>query len=220
MFNRLMFGNKEKIFLHFPNDFFCGIPGEPSGKNRKFDFKECPVIDDCNVLKSLVQITVDEDEVQRRIRAFIDMKRSEANENVRDFIDSNIEDSCARVNSCVYRIKDSKGHLRVRKVKNESGPAVTASPAPATAQPASFDSIDERLRGAESFLKLDSAAIPKDVYQRLKMIEDHIADLRAISPEYSQFLAAKGGSAGSAVKKTVYSLEDLDRIILKMETGD
>lgn len=163
---------------------------------------------------SLVQITVDEDEVQRRIQAFIDKKRSEANENnVRDFIEGRMEDSCARVNSCMYRIKDSKGHLRVRKVKNESGPLDTASSEPA---PTSFDSIDERLRGAETFLRIDRTAIPKDVYQRLKFIEDHIADLKTISPEYSQFIAARG----SAVKKkTVYSLEDLDRIIANMETN-
>lgn len=144
------------------------------------------------------------------------MKRSEADQNnVRDFIDSSLQDSCARVNSCVYRIKDSKGHLRVRKVKNESGPIDSASMA--TVLAGSTDSIDERLRVAETFHKLDATAIPKDVYQRLKLIEDRIAELKTISPEYSQFIAVQ---RSAVKKKTVYSLEDLDRIILKIETND
>lgn len=61
-----------------------------------------------------MQIKVDEDEIARRINKFIENKRDEINRsNIQDFIETKAEDdSCARVNSVVFRIKDSKGHLK------------------------------------------------------------------------------------------------------------
>lgn len=68
-------------------------------------------------MKHLIQINADESEVDRRINCFVDRKREEIDmNNVRDFIvptDSEdlLEYSCARVNSSVFRKKDSNTHL-------------------------------------------------------------------------------------------------------------
>lgn len=46
--------------------------------------------------------------------------------------------------------------------------------------------IEERLQGLETQLSLDKA-VPKNVYQRLKHLEDRLILLESISPEYVQF---------------------------------
>jgi hypothetical protein len=165
-----------------------------------------------------VQISVDESEVKRRIEAFISRKREEINQNnLTDFIEEQGEDLCARVSSNIYRIKDSKGHLKIRRIRNEIGPLDDRSIAKHKVDENSekiFSSIDERLKETENFLKLKSSAVPKDVYQRLKIIEDHISLLQSISPEYSQFLVH---NESSQKYKTVYSVNDLDKIIASME---
>ena len=63
---------------------------------------------------SLIQINANEQEVCRRIKCFIEKKREEIDRsNVHDFIESGSDvDSCARVNSVIFRTKDSKGHLK------------------------------------------------------------------------------------------------------------
>lgn len=46
--------------------------------------------------------------------------------------------------------------------------------------------IEERLSNAECHLKLHGP-VPKDIYSRLKQIEDRILHLEGLSPEYFQF---------------------------------
>jgi hypothetical protein len=46
--------------------------------------------------------------------------------------------------------------------------------------------IEERLKNAECHLKLHGP-VPKDIYSRLKQIEDRILYLEGLSPEYFQF---------------------------------
>jgi hypothetical protein len=46
--------------------------------------------------------------------------------------------------------------------------------------------IEERLNNAERHLKLHGP-VPKDIYSRLKKIEDRILHLEGLSPEYFQF---------------------------------
>lgn len=171
-------------------------------------------MDEFEIPESLVQVKVDENEMMNRIKSFIELKRKEINENnLRDFIDDGNEDSCARVSSNVYRIKDSKGHLRIRRIKNESGPTVKMSEHESND---SFCGISERLEKAEAFFKFEFKSIPKDVYQRLKQIEDQIAHLKTISPEYSKFVIRKDSAPR---KKAVYAISDLDKIIASMETN-
>lgn len=80
------------------------------------NFDECPVAA-IPISKNLIQIHVDEHEVNRRVNCFVDRKREEINiNNIQDFIEpANVveeEFSCARVNSSIFRNKNSNTHLR------------------------------------------------------------------------------------------------------------
>lgn len=174
----------------------------------------CPIENDIVVAKDLQQIRVDEPEIRRRIACFINRKRDEINSNnIQDFITeaSSIQDkdlSCARVNSTVYRIKDSKSHLKIHRVKNETGPQTTnyknalnklmenvtsaklkSDPNVAIKSSSLSSGLQERLENAESFLNLHTEQLStKPIFQRLKDIENRILYLETLSPEYSHFL--------------------------------
>lgn len=174
----------------------------------------CPIENDIVVAKDLQQIRVDEPEIRRRIACFINRKRDEINSNnIQDFITeaSSIHDndlSCARVNSTVYRIKDSKSHLKIHRVKNETGPQTTnyknalnklmenvtsaklkSDPNFAVKSSSLSSGLQERLENAESFLNLHTEQLStKPIFQRLKEIENRILYLETLSPEYSHFL--------------------------------
>lgn len=45
--------------------------------------------------------------------------------------------------------------------------------------------VAERLRAAEEYVS--AAPVGRDVYRRLKQVEDRIAELQSISPEYAHF---------------------------------
>lgn len=83
-------------------------------KRNKLNIDDCKIIDSHAVPSSLIQINADEQEVCRRIKCFIEKKREEIDRsNIHDFIETGSDvDSCARVNSVVFRTKDSKGHLK------------------------------------------------------------------------------------------------------------
>lgn len=103
------------MYLQF-NDFFLILFTEATLKRKrnKFNIDDCKVMDLQTVPSSLIQINADEQEVYRRIKCFIEKKREEIDKtNVHDFIETGSDvDSCARVNSVVFRTKDSKGHLK------------------------------------------------------------------------------------------------------------
>lgn len=184
-------------------------------KKQKLNFDDCRVVDELGIPAALVQMTVDETEIQRRIQSFVDQKQVVINQNnLRDFIDGGNNDSCARVVSNVYRIKDSKGHLRIRRTKNETGPMDVKSISDSPAKKI-FSSINERLENAEEFLNLAPNSIPKDIYHRLKLIEDQIMHLQTVSPEYSQFVTRMDSMSN---KKAIYTIGDLDKMIESMES--
>lgn len=169
----------------------------------------CPISNDIVVSNSLLQIRADEMEIKRRIASFIGRKREEINNsNVHDFITDTQADEmrCARINSTIYRIKGSKGHLKVHRVKNETGPQTTnykialdklmennspvkIKPDPdAPAKPLS-SGIEERISNVEGHLNIAAENLStKTVFERLKAIEDKILYLETLSPEYSHFL--------------------------------
>ncbi|GAB0087505.1 Molybdopterin synthase catalytic subunit [Sergentomyia squamirostris] len=172
----------------------------------KINFQLCPVVGH-DVPKHLVQITTNHAEIERRIEMFVERKREEINtSNIEDFIEQDIEESCARVQSAVYRIKDSKGHLKVRHVKNEYGPQTLRenytnvlnklqeqSPEYSlNRKKVKFDhdfrnfGISERLKSMEGHLKIPSSS--EDIFQRIKTLEDRILYLESVSPEYIHFL--------------------------------
>lgn len=182
----------------------------------------CPINNDIVVSRDLLQIKADEAEIKRRIASFINRKREEINNsNVQDFIavkpnvgddDKHGEDDdgmkCARVNSTVYKINGSKGHLRVHRVKNEFGPQTTnyktalnklmenSSPIkikPDPDMPSTTilsSGIQERIMNAEAHLNVNGNSTTKSVFERLKAIEEKILYLETLSPEYTHFLVS------------------------------
>lgn len=176
----------------------------------------CPINTDIAISRDLLQIKADESEIKRRIASFIGRKREEINNsNVHDFITNEMTDNndaddmrCARVNSTVHRINGSKGHLKVHRVKNETGPQTmnykTAldklmennnSPIKIKNDPDEpikpiSSGIQERLMNAENHLNLNKNVSTKTVFERLKAIEDRILYLETVSPEYSHFFVS------------------------------
>lgn len=201
--------------------FFSFVAPAPQPQKRSKRTKSpvnfdicCPINDDIAISRDLLQIRADESEMKRRIASFIGRKREEINSNnVQDFIaekpsDDDVNDMrCARVNSTVYRIKGSKGHLKVHRVKNETGPQSmnykTAldklmennSPIKIKTDPDAntktlSSGIQERIMNAEAHLNLRHNPSTKTVFERLKAIEDRILYLETVSPEYSHFFVS------------------------------
>lgn len=199
--------------LNFPAYLFIADAKSPQKRTKRirsdinFDIC-CPINNDIIVPNDLLQIRADEMEIKRRLNCFIERKREEIDiNNVHDFIAEecvNDDSTCARVNSTVHRVKGTNTHLKVHRVKNEFGPQTvnytnaldklmqTASPmkikldpdAPTIPVP---QSINERLVNAEKFLNLPSTDT-KSIFERLKVIENRILYLEALSPEYGHFL--------------------------------
>ncbi|XP_063387463.1 molybdopterin synthase catalytic subunit [Cydia fagiglandana] len=170
--------------------------------------------------KNLIQINVSTEELQKRIQNFIERKREQVNiSNIHDFIpgveESETEDTCARVRTQFMKRSDSKGHLKIRKVHNEWGPQTVSSPP----QPAPLPgAIAERVLNIEKFLNMGPVA--PDIYRRLKEMEDRIAQLQAISPEYADFWKTQKDCNEREQKPTVdfiYSADDIARKIEQLE---
>ncbi|KAF4520615.1 hypothetical protein B566_EDAN007480, partial [Ephemera danica] len=160
---------------------------------------------------SLVQIKATPEEVRRRIECFISRKRQDVNRiNIRDFCTRSLDslgqqeegeeevvESCARIDAVLVPRKDSKSHLRVRRVLNTWGPQTTGidpgSMPTTTCRRNDIDTkpnlpglppgVAERLSNVEDHLGINKA-VPSNIYKRLKMIEDRILYLESISPEY------------------------------------
>nr|CAD7447986.1 unnamed protein product [Timema bartmani] len=149
-------------------------------------------------------------QIERRILSFIERKREQVNlSNIHDFCyrdNVQVEASCARVNAVLLCRKDSKSHLRVRRVLNQWGPqtrgvdpgSVSDPRDPALIHnqpqegmvvkkepPGVAVGIEERLRNVETHLTV-KGPVPSDIYARLKQIEDRILYLESVSPEYFQ----------------------------------
>ena len=136
-----------------------------------------------NVDPSLVQITASNDEINGRINQFIAAKRADIdNANIMEFCGEVTDDpnagggSCARTNAVLTKKRDSKSHLRKSVVANQKGPSMTSV-------------LDDRLNNLETAAGVNPTPsdplppIPKDVYERLKVLEDRLLLLERISPD-------------------------------------
>ncbi|KAJ8714233.1 hypothetical protein PYW08_007853 [Mythimna loreyi] len=177
--------------------------------------------------KTLVQINVSCEELQQRINNFIERKREQVNiSNIHDFIPDKQDDmeteTCARVRTQFVRRSDSKGHLKIRKVHNEWGPQTVTAADMYPDQPDNSglpSSIAERVVAIEKYLNI--GPVSKDIYRRLKDMEDKIADLQAVSPEYAQFWKT-GRDSDMKQEGTVdyaFSADDIARKIEQLEKG-
>lgn len=138
----------------------------------------------------LIQIKATNEEIDERIEKFMKRKRNEINRcNVKDFcmkdIDTECEYSCARIDSVLIKRKDSKGHLQVNRVYNsycyrdQNDTEYLERHIPP-------NGIEERVKNLECQLSL-TTPVPRDIYERLKEVENRLMYLESVSPEYIQF---------------------------------
>lgn len=157
------------------------------------------VLDKIVVDPNLVQIRADSEELNRRIKSFIERKRQQVNTlNVQEFCchseRNDNENSCARVDAVLVRCKDSKSHVRVHRVLNTWGPQTIDQSTLCKAimnntiynNSNCFPVLDDRISTIESITRINKP-VSKDIYKRLKDIEDRILYLESISPEYKDF---------------------------------
>ncbi|KAK6621649.1 hypothetical protein RUM44_001456 [Polyplax serrata] len=145
----------------------------------------------------LIQVKANLEEINRRINSFIHRKREQINmSNIRNFCSENLDnpegDTCARVSAILKRRKDSKSHLKVHKVANMVGPQThglhstggsgTSADECSRINHSCPPGAEERLSNVETYLNIHQRS--KDVFSRLKAIEDKILFLESISPEY------------------------------------
>ncbi|XP_034941027.1 molybdopterin synthase catalytic subunit isoform X2 [Chelonus insularis] len=178
------------------------IPKSEFPNDCQDDKNEVKLITEDHVKKQIeldpdqVQVRADSAELKRRIDSFIFRKRQQVNSvNIQEFcchrnVNDENENSCARVDAILVRRKDSKSHVKVHRVCNLQGPQTNSiSSTRETNQKAleiNNPSLDERLSVAEKFLKINKP-VPRDIYQRIKNIEDRLLYLESISPEYGDF---------------------------------
>jgi len=119
--------------------------------------------------EELVQIQATNEEMDERIDKYIESKRSEIDaSNVLEFCEGRSEESngCARTDAVLAKKKDSKSHLRTSSVQN----------------PPMTQVLNERLNNAEEQMGVN-VPIPRDVYARLKALEDRLVLLERIAPQ-------------------------------------
>ncbi|XP_034177389.1 molybdenum cofactor synthesis 2B isoform X2 [Osmia lignaria lignaria] len=183
---------------------------------------------------NLVQIRATPDELNHRISSFIERKRQQVNiVNVQEFCchrdqsDEN-EDSCARVDAILIRRKDSKSHVKVHRVLNAWGPQMVdhhtlrkASMSGMNQTNSNYSSVlDDRISTTERILGINRP-VPKDIYERLKNIENRILYLEGISPEYKDFWKEEDINSLKGTfkptRKRTYSMAELDCKLHELE---
>ncbi|XP_019407501.1 PREDICTED: MAP3K12-binding inhibitory protein 1 isoform X1 [Crocodylus porosus] len=184
------------------------------------DLKEAHI----NFDPEVVQIKAGKAEIDRRISAFIERKQAEINENnVREFcnvIDCNQENSCARTDAVFTPYPGFKSHVKVSRVVNTYGPqtrsegAHGSNKASIPVRDCGNQAVEERLQNIEAHLRLQTGGpVPRDIYQRIKKLEDKILQLEGLSPEYFQSVNFSGKRRKVQPPHQNYSLAELDEKI-------
>ncbi|XP_057338394.1 molybdopterin synthase catalytic subunit [Microplitis mediator] len=173
-----------------------------------------------------VQVKASADELNRRIESFILRKRQHVNSvNIQEFcrhrhLNSQVENSCARVDAILIRRKDSKSHVKVHRVYNPHGPQTNFSSSnESNQQNTSLNSaLDERLSESERFLGI-AKPVPRDIYERVKKIEDKLLYLESISPEYKNICIPQDADddKNNPSNKRTFSTAELDTKLLELE---
>ncbi|NXL90996.1 MBIP1 protein, partial [Alectura lathami] len=183
----------------------------------------------------VVQIKAGKAEIDRRISAFIERKQAEINENnVREFcnvIDCNQENSCARTDAIFTPYPGFKSHIKVSRVVNTYGPQTRSEGTHGANHKASVpvhdcgnQAVEERLQNIEAHLRAFpdfslfvlvylGGPVPRDIYQRIKKLEDRILELEGLSPEYFQSVSCSGKRRKVQPPHQNYSLAELDEKI-------
>jgi hypothetical protein len=189
-------------------------PYPPKLKKIKLDFEQ--KVEVPNVSPHLIQIKASNADLNKRIENFVERKRNEINtNNIREFCtgDRTSEFTCARVDAVLQKRKDSKGHLQVSRVLNTYHRDQTSADYLTKYIPP--NGIDERLQNLEIQLSL-TTPVPKNIYARLKRLEDRMLYLESVSPEYINFWD-KTHLPNKFVKKKVFSVPEIDALIADLE---
>ncbi|KAM4898021.1 MAP3K12-binding inhibitory protein 1 isoform 6-T6 [Sylvia borin] len=151
----------------------------------------------------VVQIKAGKAEIDRRISAFIERKQAEINENnVREFC--NVID-CNQVS----RVVNTYGPQT--RSEGTHGPSHKAS---VPMHDCGNQAVEERLQNIEAHLRLQTGGpVPRDIYQRIKKLEDKILELEGLSPEYFQSVSCSGKRRKVQSPHQSYSLAELDEKI-------
>ncbi|XP_013971321.1 MAP3K12-binding inhibitory protein 1 isoform X6 [Canis lupus familiaris] len=217
-------GNKNEVNAKFP---ISDLQEEEKHEDCDLgDVKKTQIHFDPEV----VQIKAGKAEIDRRISAFIERKQAEINENnVREFcnvIDCNQENSCARTDAIFTPYPGFKSHVKevsylVSRVVNTYGPQTRPEGIQGSGhKPNSMlrdcgnQAVEERLQNIEAHLRLQTGGpVPRDIYQRIKKLEDKILELEGISPEYFQSVSFSGKRRKVQPPQQNYSLAELDEKI-------
>ncbi|XP_036143513.1 molybdopterin synthase catalytic subunit isoform X6 [Monomorium pharaonis] len=182
---------------------------------------------------NLIQVRANSEELNRRIESFIKRKRQQVNTmNVQEFCrysekSNDNENSCARVDAILIRRKDSKSHVKVHRVSNMWGPQTIDQSIlrKSVALNTSFNALsssvilDDRISATEHMIGMNKP-VPKDIYERLKNIEDRILYLESISPEYKDFWIKDINNLediSKPTRKRTYSMAELDLKLYELE---
>ncbi|KAK2104111.1 hypothetical protein P7K49_017967 [Saguinus oedipus] len=193
-------GNKNEV-----NDKFSFGDLQKEEKHKECDLGDVKKI---HFDPEVVQIKAGKAEIDRRISAFIERKQAEINENnVREFcnvIDCNQGATMAKSQVLQPTTSDyEKGFVErastcvtnvIPLVVNTYGPQTRPEGIPGSGhKPNSMlrdcgnQAVEERLQNIEAHLRLQTGGpVPRDIYQRIKKLEDKILELEGISPEYFQ----------------------------------
>ncbi|GFY49909.1 MAP3K12-binding inhibitory protein 1 [Trichonephila inaurata madagascariensis] len=154
--------------------------------------------------KNNVQINITSEQMRQRVNAFKNFKRQQKNEkNVQEYCGHPYIDelnplwghinTCARVDAIFVPRYSIKSRYKVTRVTNRWGPQAQSSNeanqntteperAPTCNRDSIVEAIQERLRSMEQHLHLNDTA-KKNIFQRLKELEDRIMYLESISPD-------------------------------------
>ncbi|XP_066262490.1 molybdopterin synthase catalytic subunit [Euwallacea similis] len=188
----------------------------PRRKKCKFDIVQEVQTD--YIPPHLIQIKASNSELDTRIEKFMERKRAEINaHNDREFFrcQKDPEYSCARIDATVPKRKDSKSHLQVERVLNcyQYRDQKDWNYMKKYIPP---NGIEERVHILESQLSLGNA-VPKNIYQRLKHLEDRLLLLESLSPEYLQFWEKSSVMSNKSLKKKIFLPSELDELIAEVE---
>ncbi|XP_039312810.1 molybdopterin synthase catalytic subunit isoform X2 [Solenopsis invicta] len=218
--------------------------GEPQWKENKESLKREDIQTAADVNEkvsnkdiidlNLIQVRANSEELNRRIESFIERKRQQVNTvNVQEFCrhseknDDN-ENSCARVDAILIRRKDSKSHVKVHRVANMWGPQTIDQSVLRKSvtnnisfnASSSFSILDDRISATEHTIGINKP-VPKDIYKRLKNIEDRILYLESVSPEYKEFWMTEDTNnltgISKSTRKRTYSIAELDLKLYELE---
>ncbi|VFV31108.1 map3k12-binding inhibitory protein [Lynx pardinus] len=224
--NTTVVGGTEKTEMGNKNEVNAKFPISDLQEEEKH--KDCDLGDvkktQIHVDPEVVQIKAGKAEIDRRISAFIERKQAEINENnVREFcnvIDCNQENSCARTDAIFTPYPGFKSHVKVSRVVNTYGPQTRPEGIQGSGhKPNSMlrdcgnQAVEERLQNIEAHLRLQTGGpVPRDIYQRIKKLEDKILELEGISPEYFHSVSFSGKRRKVQPPQN-YSLAELDEKI-------